>query len=141
PVAPLDTAAATADCSAVSCRASSATGAPAYVRPSRSRTAAPLAASARPIAPRASSTSLASSASSSVITPPCPGLRRADQDRTDPDTAAVVGPAFGAEPQSVPCHFGARQRDTAEFQRHQPADGVDVQIFVELDVVQLAKVL
>ena len=39
--APLDTAAASAACNAVSGSAASPTGAPAYVRPSRSRTAAP----------------------------------------------------------------------------------------------------
>src|SRR6185295_15513215 len=141
PVAPLDTAAATADCSAVSCRASSATGAPAYVRPSRSRTAAPLAASARPIAPRASTTNLASSASSSVIALPPSGFRRTDQDRTDPDTAAVVGPAFGAQPQPIPRDLGAGQRDAAQFEGDQPTDRVDVEVLVELHVVQLAEIL
>ena len=53
----------------------------------------------------------------------------------------MVRPAFGAQPQPVPRHLGARQRDTAQLEGHQAADRVDVEVLVELDVVQLAEVL
>src|SRR5215218_3987933 len=104
-----------------------------------SRTAAPLPDSARPIAPRASVTSLASSASSSLIA--LLGLLgRTDQDRTDSHPAARVWPALGTQTKPVPRHLGAGQRDSAQLQRQQSADGVDVEILIELDVVQLAEV-
>ena len=53
----------------------------------------------------------------------------------------MVGSAFGAQPQSVPCHLGAGQRDAAKLEGQQTADRVDVEVLVELDVVQLAEVL
>ena len=50
-------------------------------------------------------------------------------------------PALGAQLQPVPRHLGARQRHAAQLEGQQAADGVDVEILVELDVVQLAEVL
>src|SRR5271166_1730843 len=141
-VAPLDTAAATAACNAVRRSDDRATGAPAYVRPSASRTAAPLAASARPIAPRASTTSLASSVSSrSVTVAVLLGSGGVDEHGPDPHPAALILTALGAQPQPVRNHLGAGQRHAAEFQRQQAADGVDVEILFELHIVELAEVL
>src|SRR5947209_3862852 len=141
PVAPLDAAAATAACRPVSLSVDKPTGAAAYVRPSMSRTAAPLSASARAMAPRASATSLASSSSNHSLMPVVSRFRPvrfggAQQNGVDPHSPSMIRAALGAQPQAMRDHLGPGQRHPAQFQGDQAAHGVDVEVIVEFNVVQ-----
>ena len=53
----------------------------------------------------------------------------------------MIRVALGPQPQSVPDHLGTGQRNPAQFQRYQAADGVDVEVAVELDTVELPDIL
>src|SRR5690349_13916272 len=117
------------------------TVAPAYVRPSRSRTAAPSAAPVRARVARASVTSLASSGlSGSVIflLLGSSGRHPGDPDRTDP--VAPAGRALRLEPQPERLDVRAADRHAAEVLGHEAADAVDL-LVLDPEVEELAEVV
>src|SRR5690606_32331375 len=156
--APAATAEATESCSAVTVNEGRLTLAPAYVRPSESRTAAPSTAPIRARAARASVTSFASSSSSCTVSASASGIRSlpllvarstrrlpdplvpvtAYQDRLDP--VAPAGGAFGHQPQSSYRSGRARDRHPAQRLREQPGHRVHL-LGRQLHVKQLAQIL
>jgi len=48
--------------------------------------------------------------------------------------------ALGTQSQPVRFDFCTRQRHPSQFQREQAADGIDVEVIVELDIEQLADI-
>src|SRR5690349_20563598 len=98
------------------------------------------------MAPRARTTSLVSSGSSSVnsavLVFVVVGLVGGpDEDGADPHPSAMVPSPLGPQEQTVARHLGTRERHAAQLEGDQTTDGVDVEVLVELDVVQLGEIL
>ena len=65
----------------------------------------------------------------------------AHQHGADPQPAARVGAALGTQSQSVHGHVRTGQRDPAQLEGKQSADGVDIEVVIELDAEEFTHVL
>src|SRR4051795_10193491 len=167
PRLPEATAIATHTSSALSRSDGRSTAAAAYVRPSRSRTAAPSTARVRAIVARASVTSFWSSAERAVMPTTLARARGRRARSTGPgrdnrallsarvglglvagepadqhalDLVATSGRRLGDEAEPVGLDVGPGDRHPAEELGHQPADGVDV-VVLDFDPDQLVEVV